>query len=212
MDEAFLAEALPALFRGVGNTVLFSLAGIALGFALGALVAGGAMAEARPARAAARLYVSFFRGVPLLVQILIAYYAVPYTGLDVSPAGAAIGALACCCAAYAAEILRGGLSLVPHGAVEAARLLGLSARQIFLRIRLPIAIGAMRPALVGEAIMIVKASSLISMVGILELTRTAQALAASTFEPLPSYALCGLFYLVLNLILSALAAATRRAA
>ncbi|MBE9606814.1 amino acid ABC transporter permease [Acetobacteraceae bacterium H6797] len=212
MDQAFLDEALPALFRGLGNTIGFSLAGIALGFALGAVVAAAAMAANPWPRLFAAVYVSFFRGVPLLVQVLIAFYAVPFIGIDVPPAGAAIGALGCCCAAYAAEILRGGLSLVPHGAVEAARLLGLNARQTFLRIRLPIAIAAMRPALVSEAIMIVKASSLISLVGILELTRSAQAIAANTFQPLPAYALCGMFYLVLNIVLSVLGGLARRRA
>ena len=116
-----------------------------------------------------------------------------------------MGTVGLCCAAYMGEILRGGFALVPKGGVEAARLLGLSPRQILLRIQLPIAVQAMRPAIINEAILIVKASSLISVVGILELTRSAQALASSTFEPLPSYALCGAIYLVINVSLSLLA-------
>ena len=149
--------------------------------------------------------------MPLLVQLLLAYYALPFLGLDIPAIVAAVGTLALCCAAYAAEILRGGLALVPPGTVEAARLLGLTRTQAFLRIRLPIAASAMRPALVGEAIMILKASSLISLVGILELTRTSQALASSTFMPLQSYALCGAIYLVINFTIMAVFRERRRA-
>ena len=212
MDAAFLAEAWPALLRGAGNTILVSLAGIAIGFSLGALIAAAATARSAGARLFARLYVSFFRGVPLLVQLLLSYYALPFLGLHLSPWVAAVGTLGLCCAAYAGEILRGGLSTVPRPALEAALLAGLTPRQTFLRIRLPIALAAMRPALVGEATMILKASALVSVVGISEITRNAQAIAASTFMPLESYALAGLFYLALNLVLLGVGAARRGAA
>ncbi|APT57242.1 amino acid ABC transporter permease [Roseomonas gilardii] len=212
MDAAFLAEAWPALLRGAGNTILVSLAGIAIGFSLGALIAAAATARSAGARLFARLYVSFFRGVPLLVQLLLSYYALPFLGLHLSPWVAAVGTLGLCCAAYAGEILRGGLSTVPKPALEAALLAGLTPRQTFLRIRLPIALAAMRPALVGEATMILKASALVSVVGISEITRNAQAIAASTFMPLESYALAGLFYLALNLVLLGVGAARRGAA
>ena len=212
MDAAFLAEAWPALLRGAGNTILVSLAGIAIGFSLGALIAAAATARSAGARLFARLYVSFFRGVPLLVQLLLSYYALPFLGLHLSPWVAAVGTLGLCCAAYAGEILRGGLSTVPRPALEAALLAGLTPRQTFLRIRLPIALAAMRPALVGEATMILKASALVSVVGISEITRNSQAIAASTFMPLESYALAGLFYLALNLVLLGIGSARRRAA
>lgn len=210
MDAAFLAEAWPALLRGAGNTILVSLAGIAIGFSLGALIAAAATARSAGARLFARIYVSFFRGVPLLVQLLLSYYALPFLGLHLSPWVAAVGTLGLCCAAYAGEILRGGLSTVPRPALEAALLAGLTPRQTFLRIRLPIALAAMRPALVGEATMILKASALVSVVGISEITRNSQAIAASTFMPLESYALAGLFYLALNLVLLGIGSARRR--
>jgi len=208
---SFVQEALPALLRGAVTTVAVSLAAIAIGFAVGAAIAAAATSGLRGLRAFAAVYISFFRGVPLLVQLLLAYYALPFVGLDIPAIVAAVGTLALCCAAYAAEILRGGLATVPPGAVEAARLLGLTRTQAFLRIRLPIAARAMRPSLVGEAIMIMKASSLVSLVGILELTRTSQALAASTFMPLQSYALCGAVYLVINFVLMAAFRERRRA-
>ena len=182
-------------------TIWISALGIAIGFSLGVPIAMASL----HGRNWAAVYISFFRGVPLLVQLLLAYYALPFIGIDLPAIVAAVGTLGLCCAAYMGEILRGGFALVPKGGVEAARLLGLSPRQILLRIQLPIAVQAMRPAIINEAILIVKASSLISVVGILELTRSAQALASSTFEPLPSYALCGAIYLVINVSLSLLA-------
>ena len=212
MDWNFIQEALPALLRGAVATVAVSLAAIALGFAAGAVLAAAATSGLRGLRALATLYISFFRGVPLLVQLLLAYYALPFLGIDIPAIAAAVGTLGLCCAAYMAEILRGGLATVPPGAVEAARLLGLTRAQSFLRIRLPIAARAMRPAIVGEAIMIMKASSLISMVGILELTRASQALASSTFMPLESYALCGAIYLAINFVLMAIGWEGRRTA
>lgn len=179
-------------------TLWASAGAILIGLLLGAPIAAASMAGHRWAL----VYVSFFRGVPLLVQLLLAYFALPFLGIDLPAIVAGVGTMGLCCAAYMAEILRGGLALVPHAGIEAARLLGLTPTQILLRIRLPIAIQAMRPAIVGEAIMIIKASSLISVVGILELTRSAQALAASTFQPLEAYMLCGIIYLVINLSLS----------
>lgn len=178
-------------------TIWISAAAVLIGFVIGVPLAvacdGG--------RGWSLVYVSFFRGVPLLIQLLLAYYALPFIGIDLPPLVAAIGTLGLCCAAYMAEIIRGGFALVPKGGLEAARLLGLTPLQTLLRIRLPISAQAMRPALISEAILIVKASSLISVVGILELTRSAQALASSTFEPLPAYALCGAIYLLINLAL-----------
>jgi len=182
-------------------TIWISALGIAIGLSLGVPIAVAGL----HGRSWAAVYISFFRGVPLLVQLLLAYYALPFIGIDLPAIVAAVGTVGLCCAAYMGEILRGGFALVPKGGVEAARLLGLSPRQILLRIQLPIAVQAMRPAIINEAILIVKASSLISVVGILELTRSAQALASSTFEPLPSYALCGAIYLVINVSLSLLA-------
>jgi polar amino acid transport system permease protein len=182
-------------------TIWISALGIAIGFSLGVPIAVASLRG----RGWAAVYISFFRGVPMLVQLLLAYYALPFIGIDLPAIVAAVGTVGLCCAAYMGEILRGGFALVPKGGVEAARLLGLSPGQILLRIQLPIAVQAMRPAIINEAILIVKASSLISVVGILELTRSAQALASSTFEPLPSYALCGAIYLVINVSLSLLA-------
>ena len=111
---------------------------------------------------------------------------------------AAIVGLTLCTAAYQAENLRGGFMSVPGGLLEAADMLGMTHLQQFWRIRVPIALRATLPAIANEAILILKASSLVSVVGVVELSRMAQDLSASTFRPLPLFATAGLLYLIVN--------------
>ena len=146
----------------------------------------------------ARIFVSFFRGVPLLVQLLLIYNLLPVLGIDVPGVVAAVIGLSLCTAAYQAENLRGGFAGVPRGLIEAADMVGLGPVRQFWRIRLPIALKLTLPSLVSEAIMILKASSLVSVVGVVELTRMAQDLASSTYEPLPMFAMAGLLYFVID--------------
>jgi polar amino acid transport system permease protein len=186
-------------------TILLSFVSICVfGFLIGVLVCAGMLSENRWARRAGRVYVSFFRGVPLLVQLLLIYYLLPSIGLDVPPVVAAIAGMSLCTAAYQAEIMRGGFAGVPRGLVEAADMCGLSRLDTFRRIRLPIAVKLVLPALVNEAIMMLKSSSLVSVVGVVELTRMAQDLAASTYRPLELYAAAGLIYLVINVVVALL--------
>ena len=156
------------------------------------------------ARGAGRLFVSFFRGTPLLVQLLLIYYLLPTIGLDVPSAVAAVAGMSLCTAAYQAEIMRGGFSGVPAGLIEAADMTGMSRFDTFRRIRLPIAFRLTLPALINEWIMMLKSSSLVSVVGVIELTRMAQDLANSTYRPLELYAAAGFIYLCINIVVALL--------
>jgi polar amino acid transport system permease protein len=158
----------------------------------------------------ARIFVSFFRGVPLLVQLLLLYNLLPAAGVDVPGWVAAIVGLSLCTAAYQAENLRGGFGTVPKGLIEAADMVGLNSFQQFRRIRAPIAFRLTLPSLVNEAILILKASSLVSVVGVIELTRMAQDLSASTYQPLPLYASAGLLYYVINRVVAWLGGVAER--
>lgn len=179
-------------------TVVISFISIALGLAIAILLSAGLFAGKKIFVVPVRLYISFFRGVPLLVQLLLIYNLLPVVGLNVPSVVAAIAGLALCTSAYQAENLRGGFESVPRGFIESADMLGLTARQSFLRIKVPIAVRMTLPALINEAILILKASSLVSVVGVVELTRMAQDLAASTFKPLEIFAVAGLLYLAIN--------------
>ena len=186
---------LALLVRAAGLTVAISGVSIALGLALGLVVSVASLSRRRLVSVPARVYVSFFRGVPLLVQLLLIYNLLPAAGIDVPGVVAAVVGLTLCTSAYQAENLRGGFLSVPRGLVEAADMAGLGAVQQFRRIRAPIALALTLPTLVSEAIMILKASSLVSVVGVVELTRMAQDLASSTYRPLPMFATAGALYL-----------------
>jgi polar amino acid transport system permease protein len=179
-------------------TVTISVVSILIGFVIAMFVSGMLLSRQRLFVLPAQIFISFFRGVPLLVQLLLIYNLLPVIGINVPSIVAAIIGLSLSTAAYQAENLRGGFASVPSGLVECAEMVGLTPGQIFRRIKAPIALRLTFPALVNEAILILKASSLVSVVGIVELTRMAQDLAGSTFLPLQIFASAGLIYLVIN--------------
>jgi polar amino acid transport system permease protein len=186
------------LVKAALYTVVISAISIVVGVALGMAVAA-ARASANPwLNAPARAYVSFFRGVPLLVQLLLIYNLLPVIGVNVPSVVAAVAGLSLCTSAYQAENLRGGFASVPRGLLESADMLGLTPWQQLTRIRAPIAFRLTLPAVVNEAILILKASSLVSVVGVVELTRMAQDLDTSLFKPIQLYSAAGLLYFLIN--------------
>jgi polar amino acid transport system permease protein len=190
------------LLTGAGTTVLVSLAGNALGLVIGTSICLMRLSQARLARAIAIAYVSFFRGVPLLVQLLIVFYFLPAIGLDIPPFGAAIIGLGLCSAAYQSENLRGGFLIVPRGQAEAAFALGYTPAQTRRYILIPQALRAAAPALVNEIILIVKASSLVSVVGVADLMRVSQNIVARDLHPIRWYVAAALIYFILNMALA----------
>jgi len=179
-------------------TVAISAAAIVIGITLGLGVAAARASPNPLLNGPARVYVSFFRGVPLLVQLLLIYNLLPAAGINEPSVVAAISGLALCTSAYQAENLRGGFASVPRGLLESADMLGLTPWQQLTRIRAPIAFRLTLPAVVNEAILILKASSLVSVVGVVELTRMAQDLDTSLFKPIQLYSAAGLLYFLIN--------------
>ena len=198
------------LTRAAGVTIALSLAGIAFGFVIGALACIARLSRKLWAQRLGGAYVSIFRGVPLLVQLLFIYYFLAKFGLDVPALVAAIGGLSLASGAYQAEILRGALNAVPRGQTEAAIALGYPSLEIWRRILLPQALRISVPPLINEFILLLKASSLVSVVGIAELTRVSMNIASLTYRPLEAYVGGGLFYLAINLSLSGLGALAER--
>jgi polar amino acid transport system permease protein len=186
------------MLQASGWTISLSAISILLGLILSTVISAAMLANNRVVSFAGRAFVSFFRGAPLLVQLLLIYNLLPVLGLNVPSVVAAVIGLTLCTAAYQAENLRGGFMSVPKGLLEAAEMLGMTHFQQFWRIRAPIALRATLPALANEAILILKASSLVSVVGVVELSRMAQDLSSSTFQPLPLFATAGFLYLVIN--------------
>lgn len=183
-------------------TIFVSAVSILLGLGIAIVLSGMRMSGSRAAYNAAGVFISFFRGVPLLVQLLLIFNLLPAIGITLPSLATAIIGLSLCTAAYQAENLRGGFEGVPPGLIESAEMAGFSKVQSFVWIRTPIALRMTFPALVNEAILILKASSLVSVVGLIELTKMAQNLSASTYQPLPIFASAGLVYLAINLVVA----------
>jgi polar amino acid transport system permease protein len=192
------------LFWAARYTLLISVLGIALGLVVGALICAAALSRSTGLRWFAALWVSFLRGVPLLVQLLLCYYLLPVIGINVPAMVAAVVTVGICSSAYVSEIWRGAVVALPKGQAEAATAIGMRPRDIWVRVILPQALRISLPALVNELILLVKASSLVSIVGILEVTRASQAQAATTFRPLEVYIAAACIYLIINLCFAAL--------
>jgi polar amino acid transport system permease protein len=199
---ATLLQALPFLLKGLGVTLYVSAAGTLVGCVIGFAICLMRSTGNAVLLRLTGVYVSFFRGVPLLVQLLLFYNFLPYAGLDLSPMAAAIDALGLVAGAYVAEILRGALAAIPKGHVEAALTLGFSQASIWRRVLLPQMFRLSTPAITNELILLIKASSLISVVGLTEVTRVSQTFASSTLQPMTFYLAAGALYLVVNLIVS----------
>jgi polar amino acid transport system permease protein len=200
---ATFLESFGPLLLAARFTLLVSVLGIGLGLVIGALVCAAGLSPIPALRRFAALWVSFLRGVPLLVQLLLVYYLLPVVGIDVPAMVAAVVTVGICASAYISEIWRGAISALPRGQTEAAAAIGMNPADIWIRVILPQAISLSLPALVNELILLVKASSLVSVVGILEITRSSQALAATTYRPLEVYVAAACIYLAINLCLAA---------
>ncbi|MGD1036344.1 MAG: amino acid ABC transporter permease [Roseiarcus sp.] len=198
------------LTQAAGMTLAVSLAGIALGFVIGATVCIARLSRRAWLVRLGGVYVSVFRGVPLLVLLLFIYYFLAKFGVDVPALAAAIGGLALSSGAYQSEILRGAINATPPGQAESAVALGFTGAEIWRRILLPQALRISIPSLINEFILLLKASSLVSVVGIAELTRVSMNIASLTYRPLEAYVGGALFYLAINLGLAGLGALAER--
>jgi len=205
-----ILDNLPTLIWSARYTLLISALGCALGLVLGGLICVAAVSRSPVLRGAAALYVSFFRGVPLLIQLLLSYYLLPLIGLNVPALVAAVLTVGLCAAAYISEIWRGALNAIPRGQSEAAVAIGFSPFDLWTRILLPQALKIATPALVNELILLVKASSLVTVVGIVEITRMSQSIASATYRPLEIYLAAAFLYLAINLVIAASGRALER--
>lgn len=192
-----------ALLAGFVLTVAMSAAAVAggtvVGLVVGLLLTYGGTLGSLPFRA----FVDVVRGTPVLVLILAGYYMPAGLGLSPGPIEAGIAALAIFCASHVAETLRGALNAIPPGQVDAARATGLTFPQTVGYVLLPQALRQIAPNFVNTAVEIVKASSLLSAIGVGELLLTTQEIIGRSFKTMEFYALAGALYLVVNLAIGA---------
>lgn len=191
------------LLGGLGYTIALSLISIIASVVLGLLVALPGLSANRYARALNRSYVELLRAMPLLVMLLWVYYGLPVVlGISLEPFWAGVIALALCDSAFQAEIFRGGIQAIDRGQHEAADTLGLGYLDKLRFVILPQAIRLILPPLGNQFVYMLKMSSLISVIGLAELTRRANELVVSVYRPLEIYSFLVLEYLLLILLVS----------
>ena len=192
------------MMTGAYNTILMSLTAILISVVVGLLVALPGLSDKRGWRIFNRTYVVVVRAVPILVLILWVYYGLPtLTGLTLNVFWAGVLALALSDSAFQAEIFRAGIQSIGKGQYEAAQSISLNYRDTMRYIILPQAIRRILPALGNQLVYMLKMSSLVSVIGMQELTRKANELVVSEYRPLEIYTILVLEYLVLILIVSA---------
>jgi polar amino acid transport system permease protein len=180
-----LAQALPALLRGLITTVVLGVGGILFGTAGGLLVALLRLFAPQPVRAIAVIYVDIFRAAPILVVLILIYYALPFLDIRFSSWTSALMALSIVMAAYQAEVFRAGIEAVPKGQFEAASALGLPFAYVLLKVVLPQAIRIVIPPTASNFVSLFKDTSLASVVALPELLKEANDAQALYANPSP---------------------------
>ncbi|MDQ1058568.1 polar amino acid transport system permease protein [Arthrobacter globiformis] len=208
------------ILRGLMLTIFLTLASMALGTLLGLALAVMRSSNLKPIAATAGVYITLFRGTPVLVQLIFwfniaALYpnltiGIPFTNIStaidvnalMAPITAALIGLTLNQAAYMAEIIRGGFSSVGKGQIEAADSLGMSAGMKMRKVIIPQAMPSIIPATGNQFIGMFKETSLVSVLGVAELLQSAQLIYARTYETIPLLIVASLWYLVMTLLLS----------
>jgi octopine/nopaline transport system permease protein len=208
IDFGFYAEILPKLLAGLPLTLELAATSIVIGFILALALALAQQGSPAIVVLPIRGFVALFRGTPLLVQIFLIYYglgqfrhglqAAGLWGLFREPYWCAILALSLNTAAYGSEILRGAIRSVPDGLVEAARSLGMSRPLAYRLVVLPLALRQCIPSYGNEIILMVKGTSLASIITLMEVTSVAQGLISQTYRPVEVFICAGGIYLALN--------------
>ena len=192
------------LIDGLYYTIALSVTAILISIIVGLLIALPGLARARPARMVNRVYVELVRAVPILVLILWVYYGLPQVAdISISVFWAGVLALAISDSAFQAEIFRAGIQSIDRGQHEAAHSIALSYADKMRFVILPQAIKRILPALGNQLVYMLKMSSLVSVIGMQELTRRANELVVTEYRPLEIYTILVLEYLVLILLVSA---------
>lgn len=197
------ASNLRFLVSGLTDTVLVSLCAMLLSVCVGLLVAMAGLSSRPWLKRMSRVYVEVFRAIPLLVLLLWVFYGLPVIiGLQLGVFATGVLAMALSDSAFEAEIFRAGIQSVPPGQIEAGKSLGLPWALQMRLVVIPQAVKVILPALGNQFVYVLKMSSLISVIGLSELTRKANELNVSEYRPLEIYTLLVAEYLALILLVS----------
>lgn len=212
MDYAFYIEVFQKLLVGLPATLELAFVSVSLGMVLAVILALMRQSGIAAISWFARSYIFCFRGTPMLVQLFLIYYGMGQFRVELQAWGlwwffrevyfCAILGLTLNTAAYGAEIIRGGLQAVPYGQIEAARACGMSGFLLFRRIVFPIAIRQALPGYANEIILMVKDTSLASIITLVEITQIAVRIGAQTYRPVAVLTCAGILYLLINIVIT----------
>lgn len=175
----------PLLLSGLLVTLEIGVTSIIAGLVGGLFLALVRLYSHKILRVAAKLYIDFFRSIPLLVLLIVVYYALPFVGIRFSPFVSAVATLTLVSSAYTAEIFRAGIEAIPHGQFEASEALGLSRRHMMIDVILPQAIKIVIPPLTNNCINVLKDTALASVVAMPDLLKQATQAQALSANPTP---------------------------
>ena len=198
LDPGFLTqEVLPALNKGLIMSLALILPSASIGFLLGVLTGVARVFGSPWLRRIGDGFTAVFRGVPLVVQLMILYFGLPNVGIYLEPYAASVLGFILCTGAYQSEYVRGALLSIRQGQIRAAYALGLTRLQTILWIVVPQAARRALPGCGNEIIYLIKYSSLAYIVTCIELTGEAKILVSRSFRPTEVYLVAGVYYLVL---------------
>jgi polar amino acid transport system permease protein len=180
-----LSASLPALLWGLVVTLEIGVTSILVGLAGGLFLAVTRLYAPAAVKIVLKVYIDIFRSIPLLVLLIVVYYALPFVGIRLSPFLSAVTALSLVSAAYTAEIFRAGIEAIPHGQFEASAALGLSDRDTMVDVILPQAIRIVIPPLTNNCINVLKDTALDSVVAMPDLLKQATQAQALAANPTP---------------------------
>jgi polar amino acid transport system permease protein len=202
VDTTFLSKTIPFILEGVPITLFLAVTSIFFATILAAFGALGRLSTNPYLNGVASFYVSFFRGTPLILQILFIYLALPQAGIVLPEIPTAIIALSLNYGAYMTEVFRSGIEAVPHGQTEAAQSLGMTTRTTFVRIIAPQAFRIVTPAVGNDFVSMIKDSALASVVGVQETLWRAQTAGRPTFQSMQTLLVAAFIYWVLTILFS----------
>lgn len=204
MNFSLVMPYAPLFWRGLGATLELTACSLALACAVGAVVAVLKVLPCRPLRLVLDLYTSVFRGVPLIVLLFIAYFATPQvTDYKISMFAASVITLGLNGSATVSETLRGGIEGVDSGQYDAARALSLPYVPMMRDLIIPQALRSVAPALVNEAITVLKSTSLVATIGLMDMMRAAQSVQAMTYRAFEPFLVVAVAYYVIVMALAA---------
>ncbi|MGG3470893.1 amino acid ABC transporter permease [Neobacillus pocheonensis] len=203
LDFSQIVPYIPFILKGIWVTLKFVIIAIIFGFLLGTILSLFKISRNKALNLIGSVYTSIFRGTPLILQLMLIYFAIPQlTGYDIQPFLASILAFGLNSAAYVSEIIRAGIQAVDKGQTEAAQALGVPYRLMMKDIILPQAFKNILPALMNEFVTLTKESALVSTIGYLDLMRRAQVVGADTYRNFEPLIFVGLIYWLMIMVLT----------